>query len=107
MSESNLANGGRILVDQLAAEGVDRIFGVPGDSYLDVLDALYDTPELTYHRCRQEGGAVKMADPYLKLTGVPGLCFVQRRHSALKPHHTAPTPLQESTNRQNFLLEHN
>jgi hypothetical protein len=50
-------NGGRILVDQLVAEGVDRAFGVPGESYLAVLDALYDTPEITYHLCRQEGGA--------------------------------------------------
>src|SRR3546814_8214022 len=78
MSESNLANGGRILVDQLAAEGVDRIFGVPGESYLAVLDALYDTPEITYHLCRQEGGAAMMADAYGKLTGRPGICFVTR-----------------------------
>src|SRR3546814_15809147 len=65
------------LVDQLAAEGVDRIFGVPGESYLAVLDALYDTPEITYHLCRQEGGAAMMADAYGKLTGRPGICFVR------------------------------
>src|SRR3546814_11289306 len=78
MSTSNLANGGRILVDQLVAEGVDRIFGVPGESYLAVLDALYDTPEIAYHLCRQEGGAAMMADAYGKLTGRPGICFVTR-----------------------------
>src|SRR3546814_20520475 len=66
------------LVDQLAAEGVDRIFGVPGESYLAVLDALYDTPEITYHLCRQEGGEAMMADAYGKLTGRPGICFVTR-----------------------------
>ena len=42
MSSSNLANGGKILVDQLVAEGVDRAFGVPGESYLAVLDALHE-----------------------------------------------------------------
>ena len=78
MTARNLANGGRILVDQLVAEGVDRIFGVPGESYLAVLDALYDTPAITYHLCRQEGGAAMMADAYGKLTGRPGICFVTR-----------------------------
>src|SRR3546814_14654274 len=81
MSTSNLANGGRILVDQLVAEGVDRIFGVPGESYLAVLDALYDTPEIAYHLCRQEGGAAMMADAYGKLTGRHGICFVIGRAS--------------------------
>src|SRR3546814_12584321 len=85
MSTSNLANGGRILVDQLVAEGVDRIFGVPGESYLAVLDALYDTPEIAYHLCRQEGGAAMMADAYGKLTGRPGICFVTRGPGATRP----------------------
>jgi acetolactate synthase-1/2/3 large subunit len=97
MSASNLANGGRILVDQLVAEGVDRIFGVPGESYLAVLDALYDTPEITYHLCRQEGGAAMMADAYGKLTGRPGICFVTRGPGATNASAGVHIAFQDST----------
>ncbi|WP_340119293.1 thiamine pyrophosphate-binding protein [Pelagibius sp. 7325] len=97
MSESTLANGGRILVDQLVAEGVDRIFGVPGESYLAVLDALYDTPEVTYHLCRQEGGAAMMADAYGKLTGRPGICFVTRGPGATSASAGVHIAFQDST----------
>jgi len=97
MSENNLANGGRILVDQLVAEGVDRIFGVPGESYLAVLDALYDTPEVTYHLCRQEGGAAMMADAYGKLTGRPGICFVTRGPGATSASAGVHIAFQDST----------
>ena len=48
--------GGQILVDCLVTHGTDRIFAVPGESYLPVLDALYDRPELALTTCRQEGG---------------------------------------------------
>ena len=48
--------GGRILVDQLVAQGCDRIFTVPGESFLAVLDALHDTPSIQTVVCRQEGG---------------------------------------------------
>ena len=97
MSASNLANGGRILVDQLVAEGVDRIFGVPGESYLAVLDALYDTPEIPYHLCRQEGGAAMMADAYGKLTGRPGICFVTRGPGATNASAGVHIAFQDST----------
>ncbi|GAB4353351.1 MAG: thiamine pyrophosphate-binding protein [Kiloniellaceae bacterium] len=97
MSESTQANGGRILVDQLVAEGVDRIFGVPGESYLAVLDALYDTPEITYHLCRQEGGAAMMADAYGKLTGRPGICFVTRGPGATSASAGVHVAFQDST----------
>jgi len=97
MSASNLANGGRILVDQLVAEGVDRIFGVPGESYLAVLDALYDTPVITYHLCRQEGGAAMMADAYGKLTGRPGICFVTRGPGATNASAGVHIAFQDST----------
>ena len=65
---SNERTGGRILVDQLRLHGVDLVFGVPGESYLAALDALYDVPEVRYIVCRQEGGAAMMADAYGKLT---------------------------------------
>ena len=57
----NRRTGGRILVDQLVAQGCDRIFTVPGESFLAVLDALHDTPEIDLVVCRQEGGVGFMA----------------------------------------------
>ena len=70
--------GGRILVDQLRVQGVETAFGVPGESYLEVLDALHDTPELRFIVCRQEGGAAMMAAAWGELTGRPGVAFVTR-----------------------------
>ena len=73
--------GGRILVDQLRINGCDRIFTVPGESFLAVLDALHDTPEINLVACRQEGGVTYMADADGKMTGRPGVAFVTRvRH---------------------------
>ena len=68
----------RALVDTLRLNGVDTIFCVPGESYLAVLDALHDVPEIKVVVCRQEGGAAYMADAYAKATGKPGICFVTR-----------------------------
>lgn len=70
--------GGRILVDNLIAQGCDRIFHVPGESFLAVLDALHDTPSIDVVTCRQEGGAAFMACADGALTGRPGICFVTR-----------------------------
>ena len=56
-----MKTGGQLIVDALEANGVERIFCVPGESYLAVLDALYDSPIKTIV-CRQEGGAAMMAD---------------------------------------------
>ncbi len=60
MTEKNKKSsrtGGKIVVDCLIANGVDRIFCVPGESYLSILDALYDTSEIQLVVCRNEGGA--------------------------------------------------
>ncbi|HWG71927.1 MAG TPA: thiamine pyrophosphate-binding protein [Steroidobacteraceae bacterium] len=73
----SLRTGGRILVDELAVHGVDHAFCVPGESYLSVLDALYESP-ISLTVCRQEGGAAMMAEAYGKLTGRPGICMVTR-----------------------------
>src|SRR5262249_40720772 len=74
-----MRTGGRILVDNLVRQGVDLAFCVPGESYLAVLDALYDARErLRLVVCRQEGGAAYMAEAYGKLTGRPGIVFVTR-----------------------------
>ncbi|GGB31758.1 thiamine pyrophosphate protein [Sphingomonas metalli] len=70
--------GGRLLVDQLLVQGCDRIFTVPGESFLAVLDALHDTPEIDLVTCRQEGGAAFMACADGALTHRPGIAFVTR-----------------------------
>ena len=70
-------SGGQILVDQLERHGVELIFGVPGESYLAVLDALHDSP-IRFVNARHEAGAANMAEAYGKLTGRPGVCFVTR-----------------------------
>jgi len=73
-----LRTGGQVLVDQLVAQGCDRIFTVPGESFLAVLDALHDTPEIDLVVCRQEGGVGFMACADGALTGRPGVAFVTR-----------------------------
>jgi acetolactate synthase-1/2/3 large subunit len=70
--------GGRILVDQLAQQGCERLFTVPGESFLAVLDALHDTPSIETVVCRQEGGVAFMACADGALTGRPGIAFVTR-----------------------------
>lgn len=69
--------GGQLIVEALEANKVERIFCVPGESYLAVLDALHDSTIKTIV-CRQEGGAAMMADCEGRLTGRPGICFVTR-----------------------------
>ena len=75
---TTLRTGGQILVDQLRIQGCDRIFTVPGESFLAVLDALHDAPEIDTVVCRQEGGVAYMADADGKMTGRPGVAFVTR-----------------------------
>ena len=69
--------GGEILARHLALHGVEMAFGVPGESYLALLDALVDT-DIRFITCRQEGGAAMMADAHGKLTGRPGIAMVTR-----------------------------
>jgi acetolactate synthase-1/2/3 large subunit len=99
MSGTNRArSGGRILVDQLRINGVDLAFGVPGESYLDVLDALHDARDaIRFVICRQEGGAAYMAEAYGKLTGRPGICFVTRGPGATNAAIGVHTAFQDST----------
>ena len=74
---SNTLTAARLLVAELEAHGVDRVFCVPGESYLAVLDALYDRP-IEVIACRHESGAGFMAVADAKLTGRPGICLVSR-----------------------------
>ena len=69
--------GGQLIVDALAAQGVEHVFCVPGESYLAVLDALHDAA-IKVTVCRQEGGATMMADASARLTGRPGIAMVTR-----------------------------
>ncbi|OHV82392.1 thiamine pyrophosphate-binding protein [Ensifer sp. LCM 4579] len=72
-----MKTGGQLVVEALVANGVKRLSCVPGESYLAVLDALYDT-DIDVVVCRQEGGAAMMADAWGRLTGEPGICMVTR-----------------------------
>ncbi|CAN7455839.1 thiamine pyrophosphate-binding protein [Pararhizobium sp. LjRoot255] len=77
-----MKTGGELIVEALRANGVKRISCVPGESYLAVLDALYDT-DIDVVVCRQEGGAAMMADAWGRLTGEPGICMVTRGPGAM------------------------
>jgi acetolactate synthase-1/2/3 large subunit len=93
-----LRSGGELLVRQLELHGTELAFGVPGESYLPVLDAIRDSP-IRYVTCRHEGGAANMAEAHGKLTGRPGICMVTRgpgaTHAACGVHSAAQaaTPL--------------
>ena len=90
-------NGGQLLVDCLMALGASKSFGVPGESYLAVLDALHDTNgKLDYVLCRNEGGAAFMAAAYGKLTGSPGICMVTRGPGATNASIGIHTAMQDS-----------
>jgi acetolactate synthase-1/2/3 large subunit len=90
--------GGQILVANLLRQGVDLAFCVPGESYLAVLDALYDAREsLRLIVCRHEGGAAYMAEAYGKLTGRPGIAFVTRGPGASNAAIGIHTAQQDST----------
>jgi acetolactate synthase-1/2/3 large subunit len=88
--------GGRLLVDQLLAQGCDRIFTVPGESFLAVLDALHDTPAIDLVTCRQEGGAAFMACADGTLTGRPGIAFVTRGPGATNASIGVHVAMQDS-----------
>jgi acetolactate synthase-1/2/3 large subunit len=89
-------SGGQVLVDQLVLHGADLAFGVPGESYLAVLDALHDVP-LRLIVTRHEGGAANMAEAYGKLTGRPGVCMVTRGPGATHASNGVHTAFQDST----------
>jgi acetolactate synthase-1/2/3 large subunit len=90
-------SGGQLVVAALRAHGVRMAFSVAGESYLEVLDALYDAPEIRLVTCRQEGGAAFMAEAYGKLTGVPGVLMVTRGPGACNAAIGVHTAFQDST----------
>jgi acetolactate synthase-1/2/3 large subunit len=88
--------GAQHLIDALAANGVERIFGVPGESYLAALDALVEV-DIPFIQCRHEAGAANMAEAHGKLTGRPGICFVTRGPGATQAAVGVHTAQQDST----------
>jgi acetolactate synthase-1/2/3 large subunit len=96
--DNSKRSGGRVLVDQLKIHGVDTAFCVPGESYLDVIDSLYDHREtMKLVVCRQEGGAAFMAEAYGKCTGKPGICLVTRGPGATNASIGVHTAYQDSS----------
>ena len=94
---STLRSGGRILIDALVAQGCDRIFCVPGESYLAALDALHDSPAIDLIVCRQEGGVSYMAEADGAMTGRPGVAFVTRGPGAANATVGVHVAFQDST----------
>ncbi len=94
---SNAKSGGQLLVECLVNLGVQRAFGVPGESYLAVLDALHDVQDkIEFVLCRQEGGAAYMAAAHGKLMQSPGVCFVTRGPGATNASIGVHTAAQDS-----------
>ena len=89
---------GHLLVECLLAQGVTHAFGVPGESYLAVLDGFHlHSDAIRFVTCRQEGGAAFMAEAQGKLTGRPGICFVTRGPGATNASIGVHTAFQDST----------
>jgi acetolactate synthase-1/2/3 large subunit len=96
VSSSTPRTGGQILADQLRIHGADTAFGVPGESYLALLDALHEAP-IRLVTCRMEAGAANMAEAYGKLTGRPGICLATRGPGATHASVGVHTARQDST----------
>ena len=98
MIKNNKKIGGHLLADQLSANGVDTIFCVPGESYLGLMDGLYNHKEkIKLITTRHESGAANMADAYAKLTNKPGICIVSRGPGATNASNGIHTAYQDST----------
>jgi acetolactate synthase-1/2/3 large subunit len=89
--------GGQQIANVLVQQGVDRIFGVPGESFLAVLDALVDTPQIEFVATKHEGAASFMADADGKLTGRPGVVLVTRGPGASNAYAGVHVAYQDST----------
>ena len=97
LENNGLKSAGEVLIDSLRINGVNKVFCVPGESYLAALDAFHDAPEIQLIVCRQEGGAAMMADAQARLTGNPGVCFVTRGPGAANAAAGIHIAMQDST----------
>ena len=93
---ASIKSGGALIVDALEAHGVKQLFCVPGESYLEVLNALHDS-SIVATSARQEGGAAMMAEAWGKLHGKPGICFVTRGPGATNASAGIHVAQQDST----------
>ena len=97
-SSITLQTGGQLVVSALLTHGARTVYCVPGESYLPVLDALYEARnQIQLVVCRQEGGAANMAEAFGKLTGEPGICMVTRGPGAANAAIGLHTAYQDST----------
>jgi len=96
-TQTNSRSGAEVLIEALKINAVERIFCIPGESYLAALDALYDRSEISLIVCRNEGGAAYMAEAEGKLTGRPGVCFVTRGPGATNASGGLHVAMQDST----------
>jgi acetolactate synthase-1/2/3 large subunit len=96
-ARANVRNAAELVVAELVAHGVDRVFCVPGESYLAVLDALYDEKRIDVLTCRHESGAGFMAVTDAKLTGRPGVAMVSRGPGATNAAIAVHTAQQDAT----------
>ena len=96
-TQINSRSGAEVLIDALRINSVERIFCIPGESFLAALDALYDRSEISLVVCRNEGGAAYMAEADGKLTGRPGVCFVTRGPGATNASGGLHVAMQDST----------
>src|ERR1043165_6987016 len=98
LAMTHARTGGQLVVDQLVIHGADLVFCVPGESYLAVLDALYDVRDrVRLVNARHEAGAANMAEAYGKLTGRPGIAMVTRGPGACQAAVGVHTAAQDST----------
>ncbi len=98
MSTQNVTrSGAEVLIDALRINDVERVYCIPGESYLAALDALYDRSEISVIVCRNEGGAAFMAEAEGKLSGKPGVCFVTRGPGATNASGGLHVAMQDST----------
>ncbi|MBZ9719207.1 thiamine pyrophosphate-binding protein [Mesorhizobium sp. AD1-1] len=97
LTPRRLRTGGKAVAEAFRIHGVERIFCVPGESYLPILDALVDEPGIQVVSCRHESGAANMAEAYGKLTGRPGVLMVTRGPGACNATIGLHTAFQDST----------
>lgn len=96
VNESSRKSAGHVIVDTLVAHGVERLYSIPGESFLDVLDGLHHSP-IQNVVCRHEGGASYMAEADGKMNSVPGVAMVTRGPGAANAHVGLHTAWQDST----------
>ncbi|MFC2949557.1 thiamine pyrophosphate-dependent enzyme [Virgibacillus sediminis] len=94
---SGIMTAAQAIVECMINEGIDKVFCVPGESYLPVLDSLHDEPSVHVISARQEGGAAFMAEAYAKSTGKPGVVLATRAVGAANASIGIHTALQDST----------